>query len=428
MAVRIHSIKENTLADKSGIVAGSLILSLNGHLIHNFLELQYYSAEQILTFKLRLPTGEEVTKRVIQDWITELGITPAEHKCRDCANNCIFCFIDQMPTGFRHTLNIKDDDYTFSFVYGNYITLTNMSEYDFQQIVEMQLSPIYISVHSTNPILRKRMMRYKQDFDIMEKLRYFSEHDILMETQIVVVPGWNDGEELENTLKDLCNPELNIESIGVVPVGLTKYRNDLESLRPVNKAEAIHTIELCENMRDKYDRDNIYCSDEFYIKAELPIPDEEYYNGYPQIENGIGMIRLLLENWSMYKEEILEELGNRNLVFITAELAYPFIKAIADEINAESENKVRVVAVKNEFFGETVTVAGLLTANDVLTQIELTEDEVPILPATMFSADDLTIDNKRKEDFEEFWKREVLVFDSLLEYNNYDEGIEYCEV
>ncbi len=430
MAVRIHSIAEGSLADRAGIVAGSLVLSLNGHVIHNFLELQYYSAEQILAYKLRLPNGEEVTKRVFQDWVTELGITPAEHRCRDCANNCIFCFIDQMPTGFRPTLNIKDDDYTFSFVYGNYVTLTNMSEYDFKQIVEMQLSPLYISVHTTNSELRKRMMRYKQDFDILEKLRYFTDHDIIMETQIVTVPGWNDGEELRKTLNDLCSPDLNIESIGVVPVGLTKYRDNLADLRPVNKAEAIATLELCDEMREKYDKDNIYCSDEFYIKAEMPIPEEEYYNGYPQIENGIGMIRLMLENWQMNKPEKMEELkpDERKLLFVTAELAYPFVKQIVDDINEECKNAVRIVAVKNEFFGDTVTVAGLLTANDVLTQIELTDGEIPVLPATMFSADALTIDNKRKEDFEEYWKREVIVLDSLLEIENYDEGIECCEV
>jgi putative radical SAM enzyme (TIGR03279 family) len=424
MAIQVHSVDRGSLSDKAKIVAGSLIMEINGHRIHNFLELQYYAADDVLNVHYRLPDGTERDVVIEQDWVNPLGITPGEHKCRDCANNCIFCFIDQMPTGFRDTLNVKDDDYTFSFVYGNYISLTNMSDYDFQQIVEMQLSPLYVSVHTTNPVLRQKMMRYKQEFDILARLKYLSDNDISLETQIVVVPGWNDGEELRKSLTDLSSPELKIESIGVVPVGLTKYRTGLTELKIVDAEEAEAIIAMSEEIKEQFGSDNIYCSDELFIKAGREIPPEDYYNGYPQIENGIGMIRLMLENWDMNRIEWMETFIaiQDQIVFVTAVLAAPYIQKIVDEINQHIPGKSRVAVIRNEFFGETVTVAGLLTWEDIISQVNLQTREVPILPSSIFSIDDLTIDNKKKEDFEAEWKREVVIIDSLLEIEDKEES------
>ncbi|MDP8231813.1 MAG: DUF512 domain-containing protein [Candidatus Zophobacter franzmannii] len=430
MAVQIHSIEQGSLADKAKIIAGSIILEINGHHIHNFLELQYYAAEELLNVNYRLPDGTVKDVRIEQDWIHPLGLTPSEHRCRDCANNCVFCFIDQMPSGFRETLNIKDDDYAFSFVYGNYITLTNMSDYDFKQIVEMQLSPLYISVHTTNNELRKKMMRYRQDFDIMERLRYLSDNKITIETQIVVVPGWNDGEELRKTLIDLTSDKLNVESIGIVPVGLTKYRDDLEKLRPVSDDEAKEIVALAQEVGSKLPECLIYCSDELFVKAGVEIPKEDYYNGYPQIENGIGMIRSLLDNWDLFCVEWMDTFVaiEGKLVFVSAVLAAPYVAKIVEDINKHIPGKAKVVIINNEFFGHTVTVAGLLTAQDILKQVKLQDDEMPILPSSIFSVDNLTIDNKRKEDFEEVWNREVLVIDSMLEIDEEEEGYNIYEV
>jgi putative radical SAM enzyme (TIGR03279 family) len=299
-----------------------------------------------------------------------------------------------------------------------------MSDYDFQQIVEMQLSPLYVSVHTTNPVLRQKMMRYKQEFDILARLKYLSDNDISLETQIVVVPGWNDGEELRKSLTDLSSPELKIESIGVVPVGLTKYRTGLTELKIVDAEEAEAIIAMSEEIKEQFGSDNIYCSDELFIKAGREIPPEDYYNGYPQIENGIGMIRLMLENWDMNRIEWMETFIaiQDQIVFVTAVLAAPYIQKIVDEINQHIPGKSRVAVIRNEFFGETVTVAGLLTWEDIISQVNLQTREVPILPSSIFSIDDLTIDNKKKEDFEAEWKREVVIIDSLLEIEDKEES------
>ncbi|MEA2096543.1 MAG: DUF512 domain-containing protein, partial [Candidatus Cloacimonadota bacterium] len=318
MPITIKDIIDGSLADNSKLNIHDRIISINGNEINDFLDLQFYTADDILKIIYLDNLGIEHSLEIRQDWETPIGIIPQEHKCRTCANNCIFCFIDQMPDNLRKTLYLKDDDFRLSFVFGNFITLTNLSDKDISRMIEQKLNPLYISVHTTNPVLHKKMLRYQHDFNIMEKLEFLSKNEIEFHTQIVVIPGWNDGKELERTLNDLTSPKINSLSIGIVPVGLTKFRSNLPKLSSVNSKKAVQILKLSSGFP------RTYCSDEIYLLANQKIPLEDYYNGYPQLENGIGMIRLLLENWKLNKNDFIsdiQELSER-IIFITAKLAY----------------------------------------------------------------------------------------------------------
>ena len=405
MAITITDILDGSLANKSKLNIHDRIISINGNEINDFLDLQFYTADEILEIIYLDTSGKERKLEIIQDWETPVGIIPKEHKCRTCANDCIFCFVDQMPDNLRNTLYIKDDDYRFSFVFGNFITLTNLSNKDISRMIEQKLNPIYISVHTTNPVLHKKMLRYKHDFNILEKLEFLSENGIEFHTQIVVIPGWNNGKELESTLIDLTSPELNSLSVGIVPVGLSKFRDSLTQLSPVNSEQAVQILKLS----SKFPR--TYCSDEIYLMANDKIPPEDFYDDYPQLENGIGMIRLLLENWKINKNSFISDIQSmmEKIVFITGKLAYSTILGISDEINKTLPNKTRTVRILNHSFGENVTVAGLLTASDILEQVNLEIDEILALSSNLFNVDDITIDGMSKEKLKQLFGSKLLI-------------------
>ncbi len=388
MPVRILSIRENSPADQYNLRQQDQIISINNNHIDDALDFQFYSADEILHFLIQKTSGKKEKITIIQDWENPLGIEVEQPECRSCINNCVFCFIHQMRPGLRPSLYLKDGDYRFSFIYGNFITLTNLTEKDYQKIIAQKLSPLYVSVHTTNPVLHKRMLRYKKDFDILEKLRFLSDKNIDLHTQIVVVPGWNDGEELEKTLYDLTNGNFRVLSIGVVPVGLTKYRNSLMTLETVNSRQAKEILEISRNYP------KTFCSDEIFLLANEEIPEEDFYDDFPQLENGIGMIRLLLENWKINKRKFISEMKklDNDFVFITGILAEKYIKIIADEISKSVTNKIRILAIDNDFWGRSVTVAGLLTAEDVLEQTDLQDNEIVIVPGNIFNTDGLTLD------------------------------------
>ncbi|MDA3814300.1 MAG: DUF512 domain-containing protein, partial [Candidatus Cloacimonetes bacterium] len=373
MPITANEIIEGSLADNSKLNIHNRIISINGNEINDFLDLQFYTADEILEIIYLDSSGFERKLEIHNDWETPVGIIPKEHKCRTCANECIFCFVDQMPDNLRKSLYIKDDDFRFSFVFGNFITLTNLSDKDLSRMIEQKLNPLYISVHTTNPVLHRKMLRYKHNFNIREKLQFLSNNGIEFHTQIVVIPEWNDGKELENSLIDLTSPELNTLSVGIVPVGLTKFRNSLTQLSPVKAKQAAHILKLSSVFP------RTYCSDEIYLLANEKIPPENFYDGYPQLENGIGMIRLLLENWKINKHDFISDIqaGSEKIVFITGKLAYSTISRISDEINKLHPHKTRTIEVLNNAFGENITVAGLLNASDILDQIKLERDEIP---------------------------------------------------
>lgn len=411
MPITINDIIVGSLADNSKLKINDRILSINGNEINDFLDLQFYTADEILEIIYLDNSGIEHKLEIHQNWETPVGIIPQQHKCRTCTNNCIFCFVDQMPDNLRNTLYIKDDDYRFSFVFGNFITLTNLSDKDISRMIEQKLNPLYISVHTTNSILHKKMLRYKHDFNIMEKLEFLSKNGMEFHTQIVVIPGWNDDKELENSLIDLTSPELNSLSVGIVPVGLTKFRSSLTQLSPVNSKQAANILKISSEFP------RTYCSDEIYFLANEEIPPEDFYDGYPQLENGIGMIRLLLENWKLNKDDFFSDIRSmtEKIVFITSKLACSTISEISDEINQKYPGKTKVVKITNYAFGENITVTGLINASDILDQVKLGKNEIPALSSNIFNEDDLTIDGMSKEKLRQLFNSKLLIINEEFE-------------
>jgi len=381
------------LAASSNLKAGDKIVSINDQPINDFLDLQFHAADEELNIKYRDKDNELKMISLIQNWEKPLGIEPAKHRCRTCANDCIFCFVDQMRPENRDTLYIKDDDYRFSFVFGNFITLTNLSKADLARMRDQKLSPMYISVHTANPEIHKKMLRYNSNVNIREALLYLADSGLEMHTQIVLIPGWNDGQELIDTLDFLTSDKINALSVGVVPVGLTKYRKSLVHLDRIDAAGAKKTLDIT----SKYE--SVYCSDEFYLLANEELPEGEYYGDFPQLENGIGMMRMMLDNWKYNKELFLEDLNKigKDLVFITGALASPIIQKIVDEINEIYPHKVRLVTVINDFFGDMVTVTGLLAGRDIVNSAKMKVDEVAVVSAGIFNDDLITIDNISSE-------------------------------
>ena len=407
MPVKILSIQINSIAEKHDLQKEDKIVKINNHLIEDFLDFQFYSADETLHIQILKNDGKSEIITIHQDWEIPLGIEIEQPKCRACINDCIFCFVHQMKPGLRKSLYLKDGDFRFSFVYGNFITLTNLTKKDFQKIIAQKLTPLYISVHTTNPVLHKIMLRYKKDFNILEKIKFLSENKIELHTQIVAVPDWNDGVELERTMQDLTSENLNISSIGIVPVGLTKYRNSLIELKTVNSKHAKELLKISQ----KYPK--TYCSDEIYLLANEEIPNEDFYNDFPQLENGIGMIRLLLENWKINKRKFISDIKKKKecFIFITGFLAEKNIQKITDEINSVSKNKVRVQAITNHFFGESVTVSGLLSARDIISQTKLKENEIPVLSSNIFNTEGFTLDNIHLKNLMKEFNGKLLIID-----------------
>jgi putative radical SAM enzyme (TIGR03279 family) len=418
MPLLIQEILPRSLAAKQGIKAGDLLLSINGHHIRDFIDLQFYGSDARLECELETPDGLLKSVEISRNDSTALGIESETYKNICCNNHCVFCFIDQMPPSLRETLYVKDDDYLFSFVFGNYISLTNLSEEDFDRIIEQRLSPLYVSVHTTNPDLRRKMMGYKKDMDVLECLHLLSEQGIQIHCQLVLVPEWNDKAEFKRTLDDLIDPRLNISSIGVVPVGLTKFRDKLSKLRVFTTEEAKAIVDLCEDYRINKEIDYLFCSDELFIRAGLPIPDSDYYQDYPQIENGIGLISLMLENWDTNKRAFLKDVRKKKhpLRFVTGVSAAGYLEKITREITQKAECcPASVDTVINFYMGETVTVSGLLTFKDISEQVIPQGNEIIALPGNIFNHDGITLDGFSQLDIKEFWQRDILIIDPLFD-------------
>lgn len=416
MPLTISHILPRSTAAKYGLKAGDKILSINGQPIRDFLDLQVYTNDLMLNMLIEDSKTGEREVLIQRESSLALGIEPVPYDCRSCQNNCIFCFIDQMPPKMRESLYLKDDDYIYSYVFGNYITLTNLSEEDIRRIIDQNISPIYISVHTTDPQLRKQMMRYRRNLDVMAVLRRFSDAGIRMHVQIVCVPLWNDAEELSNTINTLLESELGILSIGVVPVGITKYRQRLTFIQPFNKRLALETIRRIEETR--LTEPIVYAADEFYVLAGKPIPETDYYREFPQIENGIGMLRLLLNGFQSKKRSFLKELRKRerDYVFVTSKSAHSTVQEIATYLDRKLEaQSVRVQAVKNRFFGARISVAGLLTFKDIKAQIKPKENEIVVLPGSIFNFEGKTLDGAGYEDFHRVFGADIMIVDQFFE-------------
>ena len=323
-----------------------------------------------------------------------------------------------MPPGLRKSLYIKDDDYLMSWEHGNYISLTNLSEADFQRIMDQYISPLYISVHTTDKALRQKMMGYRNDFDVLKTLKRLSRAGISFHTQIVCVPGMNDRIELEHTILDLTRTELNTLSIGVVPVGLTHFRSRLPELKPFDAHSATLLLSLVDILRQETQSDIIYAADEFFVLADKALPGRAYYQDYPQAENGIGLLSLLRAGFSRHKKEVIQTLDRQgaDYLLLHSQAAAKEMHKIATQISSQlSKSTLSAKAVSNDFFGPHVTVSGLLTASDILCQHDSQPQQILILPSNMFNVDGYTLDGLDRETLAQKLGRKLLLSHPFFE-------------
>lgn len=373
MAARILEVVANSIAREVGLEPGDRLLTINGREINDILDYQFYSQDSEIELEVEKSSTEVWLVEIEKDEDKDLGLVfegIVFDRMRPCRNRCIFCFVDQMPQNLRPTLYIKDDDYRYSFLHGNYITLTNLQESDWEKIIRMRLSPLYVSVHTMDPELRKTMLNNPRAADIHRDLQRLYEAGIEVHTQIVLCPGMNDGAELRKSLEKLAHFYPAVASIGVVPVGLTRFREKLPVLRTCTPEEAREVVSLVDAYQEKFRRDYgvglVYAADEFYIKAGLAFPPVEYYDDFCQIENGIGLVRQMLDEFALIEGELPVKTVPTEVILATGESALPILQPICERLNQIEGVKVQAIAIKNRFFGEEVTVTGLLTGHDII--------------------------------------------------------------
>ena len=382
----ISKIEPGSIAEELELEPGDTLLSINGNEMEDVFDYHFLINDDYLVLLVLKKNGEEWELEIEKDYSEDLGIEFENGLMDDyksCTNKCMFCFIDQMPPGMRETLYFKDDDSRLSFLQGNYITLTNMKEKDLDRIIKYKLAPINISVHTTNPELRCKMLHNRFAGEALKKIEKLYEGHIEMNGQIVLCKGVNDGEELERSIRDLVGYMPYMESLSVVPVGLTKYRDGLYPLEPFEKEDAREVIAIIEKWQkvcfEKYGTHFVQASDEWYLTAELPLPEEERYDGYIQLENGVGMLRLLMTEFTEALNEVCAnrehylELASdkKSVTLVSGRLAAPFIQKLADEFLKEfPDYTIDVAAIRNDFFGERITVSGLITAQDMVAQLK----------------------------------------------------------
>lgn len=374
----ISSVAPGSIAQEMGIEPGDRLLEVNGKSPEDVFDYRYLMNEEEILVLIRKANGEEWELEIEKEYEDDLGIefeNGLMDDYRSCRNKCIFCFIDQLPKGMRSTLYFKDDDSRLSFLQGNYLTLTNMSEHDIDRIIQYKLSPINISFQTMNPELRCKMLHNRFAGEIFDKVKRLKDAGIIMNGQIVLCRGVNDGAELERSIRELTAYMPQLESVSVVPVGLTRYRDGLYPLEPFTKEDACEVLDLIHGWQEKLYKEwgnhFIHAGDEWYILAERPISEEKTYDGYLQLENGVGMVRLL-------EEEVVQTLAGMtgddrkiHRTIATGELAAPFLRKHVESVRKKYPNvDIQVLAIKNEFFGGKITVAGLITGTDLISQLK----------------------------------------------------------
>ena len=412
--VKITHVSAGSRAEAVGIKAGDNLISINGREISDVLDYRFFLAEKSVTLKLSRG-GSDFEVSIKKQQYDDIGLdfeTPLMDKKHSCENKCVFCFIDQLPRGMRKTLYFKDDDSRLSFLHGNYITLTNLHDKDIDRIIEMHISPVNVSVHTTNPELRVKMMHNKRAGEVLSYLDRLADAGISLCGQIVLCKGLNDGEELDRSMRDLSKLFPAMQSVSIVPAGLTRFREKLYPLEGFSKEESAAVIAQVDAFAKEFEEKNgsrmFFCSDEFYLKAELPLPNEDYYEGYPQIENGVGMITSLLTEFKSeldYLDEYLENYkAPRHVSIATGVAAYDTIKSMAVDLEAQIEGlQIDVYKIINHFFGETITVSGLLTGKDISEQLSGKYlGDLLLFPSNALRSDgDLFLDDMSPEDLSE---------------------------
>ncbi len=403
MAVKISGIEKNSVAEKKKIQAGDSLISINGNPVNDVLDYRFYINDTKLILVIETRQGKKKMLKIEKEEFGDIGLefeTYLMDKQRSCKNKCIFCFIDQLPKNLRESLYFKDDDSRLSFLFGNYITLTNLSDDEVDRIIKMHISPVNVSVHTMNPELRVKMMANPKAGKSLEYIKRFADAGIALNTQLVLCPEINDGKELEFSLNELSKMYPSVQSIAAVPVGLSDHRDGLYPLNPYDKKSAGEVIDIIDRFNEKFKAENgeiiAYAADEFYLKANRPVPDAEYYNDFPQLENGVGM-------WALLKSEFEDALSEceianleRKVTAVTGEAAYPLIRELADKAEKKIKGlKINVVPVKNRLLGKMITVSGLICGNDILEAVNGLDlgDELIIPPNCLRSEGDMFLDN-----------------------------------
>ncbi len=396
--MKISVVYPDTPAARLGLQPGDEIIAIDSHEIRDPIDFQFYSAEESYCLHLRRG-GHEWKVNLAPEESGWLGVEFADMEYHSCGNKCVFCFVDQNPPGMRKSLYFKDEDYRLSFLYGNYVTLTNLSRSHLERIVEQRLSPLYVSVHSTEDDLRKRMLGLRRSDRLLEKIDFLARGGIELHAQIVLCPEWNDGEHLEKTLADLAARFPAVQSVAVVPLGLTGHREELTALRTVTPAEAVGLL-VSEKRWEKEFRSRlgvafVYLADEFYLLAGAPLPSAARYDGFPQIENGVGMTRSFLDRFARQKYRFPREVKPVRVRIVSGELAAPILTArVLPVLNTISGLQAEVVAVKNRFFGGKVTVSGLITGGDIIGQLRgMERADLIMIPPNCRNGDGLFLDD-----------------------------------
>ncbi|NLW42237.1 MAG: DUF512 domain-containing protein [Tissierellia bacterium] len=414
----IENIVPGSIAEELELEIGDEILSINNSTPIDIIDYKYLISDEFIEMNIKKTSGELISFEIEKDYDEDLGIeftNPLIDEAKCCSNNCVFCFINQLPPNMRKTLYFKDDDSRLSFLQGNFITLTNMSEEEIERIIKYKISPINVSVHTTNPQLRKQMLRNQKAEKVFEILKRFDDAHLEINCQIVSVPGINDGEELKRTIMDLYSLKNSVHSVAIVPVGITKYRENLPELVPYDREKSIEIINQIHSYQEKFLKERgsrfVFLGDEFYVLAGIEIPGDEEYEDYPQIENGVGLIRNFDEEINFCLNDI--EINNKSgkVILVTGTLAESFLISIRDKVKSKLPNMImEVIPIKNDFFGHTITVAGLVTGSDIIKQIKNTEIKNIVIPECMLRQDtDYFLDDVKISDLERELEKNVYV-------------------
>lgn len=420
MPAKIINVVSNSIGEEVGIEKEDILISINGNKIVDIIDYQFYSQDDYMIVEIQKTNGELWSIEIEKDYDEVLGLEfdgVVFDRMQVCKNRCVFCFVDQMPPHMRKTLYIKDDDYRYSFLYGNFITLTNLTEADWQKIITLKLSPLYISVHCIQSDLRQMMLNNPRAGSIKQDLKRLQDAGIEVHTQIVLCPGINDGAVLEETIKELALFYPSVASIGIVPVGLTGFRKRLTELDPVTAAQAENLINLItgfqKEFRSRYGIGLVYLADEFYLKAKIDFPADTYYDDYPQIENGIGLARIFLDEFSLEEPLLPSSIETREVFILTGVSAQPILEKIVNRMNAVKGLQVKILTVENKFFGGAVTVTGLLTGSDIISALgQKYEGKRVIIPEIVCrEGQDILLDDISLAKIKEVSKADIITVD-----------------
>lgn len=393
----VTEVISGSIVHQMGVEPGDRIMMINNQPVMDIIDYRFLSCDEHLTVSLIKGNGKRWLLDIKKEFEEDLGIGFGQDslgKIRRCRNKCVFCFLAQMPVGMRKTLYFNDDDYRLSFLHGNFITLTNVNRQDMERIVTQRLSPLYISVHTTNPVLREKMLNNRQAARIMEQLTFLAGGNIQMHTQVVLCPGINDGSEFERTISDLYGLWPAVRSLALVPVGLTSYRDGLPPLRIFNRGKAQKLLTLVNKWQHRCYRQAgypfVFASDEFYLLADVPFPPRKYYGDFPQTENGVGLVRLFLDEWAEIAKSLPEGVAfPRKITIVTGVSGKVVLSSVVERLNRIKNLEIKLERIVNRFFGEKITVAGLLTANDLYRALKGRDlGDLIIIPSVMLKPED----------------------------------------